>query len=107
MKILHLTLNKNWFDLTAQGIKKNEYREQKVHWDSRILDDQGKLIKYDEIHYTNGYGKDKPFMRVKWIGCTVQTSSGLQPQCGEPLDRSKFYYVIGNGEILETRNWKK
>lgn len=40
-KILHLTLKKKWFDMIASGEKKEEYREIKPHWASRLLDFSG------------------------------------------------------------------
>lgn len=37
MKILHLTLKKKWFDMILSGEKKEEYRELKNHYFSRLL----------------------------------------------------------------------
>lgn len=37
MKPLQLNLIKHWFDLTLQGIKKEEYRDITPHWASRLL----------------------------------------------------------------------
>lgn len=37
-KVLHLTLKKKWFDMIASGQKKEEYREIKQHWASRLID---------------------------------------------------------------------
>jgi len=37
MSILHLTQEKKWFDMTAEGIKKEEYREIKPYWVKRLL----------------------------------------------------------------------
>ena len=97
--ILHLTLKKKWFDLIASGKKKFEYRESKPYWDVRLLNKF-----YDEIHFTNGYGKDKPFMRVKPHGIMRTHSSCITTQCGEVLDG--VYYILAIGEILEIKNWK-
>lgn len=36
MKILHLTLKKKWFDMIASGEKREEYREIKQYWVSRL-----------------------------------------------------------------------
>lgn len=38
MKTLELPIKKEWFDLIANGEKKQEYREIKAHWISRIID---------------------------------------------------------------------
>jgi hypothetical protein len=37
MKVLHLTLKKKWFDMIASGEKKEEYREIKLYWMTRLL----------------------------------------------------------------------
>ena len=37
MSILHLTQEKKWFDMTAEGIKKEEYRHIKPYWVNRLL----------------------------------------------------------------------
>lgn len=60
VKILHLTLHRKWFDEIRSGKKKEEYRDDTKYWVRRL---QGR--KYDEIRFVNGYGKDRPFMRVK------------------------------------------
>lgn len=38
MKVLHLTLKKQWFDMIASGEKLEEYREIKPYWVSRLID---------------------------------------------------------------------
>lgn len=37
MERLQLNLIKKWFDLTLQGVKKEEYRDITPHWASRLL----------------------------------------------------------------------
>jgi len=91
MKVLHLTLYKEYFDQIAKGEKKEEYRMMSPHWANRIA---GK--EFDEIHFTNGYGKDRPFMRVEFLGF------------GPPLvDETGCYYVLKLGKILEIINWRE
>lgn len=46
MKILHLTLKKEWFDMVASGEKPEEYREIKPYWQSRL---EGKH--YDAVQF--------------------------------------------------------
>jgi hypothetical protein len=38
MKTLNLTLKRKWFDMILSGEKKEEYREIKPYWASRLLD---------------------------------------------------------------------
>lgn len=50
-KILHLTLKKQWFDLIRSGQKKQEFREVKPHWFSRLVDYDKQEVKenYDNL----------------------------------------------------------
>lgn len=84
-RILHLTLHRKWFDQIASGEKKHEYRDVKPYWEKRIINRT-----YDEIHFTNGYGKNRPFMRVKWQGYTVIGGNCI---------------ALSIGKILEIRNY--
>ena len=92
-KILHLTIKKKWFDLIASGKKKTEYREIKEYW-TRILtlDDPLDARVYDEVHFRNGYKKNSPFMRVKWMGTEKEKFKG------------ELCYAIRLGKILEIKN---
>jgi len=38
MKILNLTLKKKWFDMILSGEKKEEYREIKQYWETRLFE---------------------------------------------------------------------
>jgi len=99
---LKLTLTKEWFDLIAKGEKVFEYREYKPHWISRLI--KNGIKNFNEVHFTNGYGKHRPFMRVKFIGAGILNGANIKPENGEPIDNDKIYFVIGLGEILETKN---
>jgi len=103
MRILQLTLKKQWFDLIASGEKKFEYREYKKHWMSRLLCKQG-IRNYDEVRFTNGYGKDKPFIRVEFKGAAIIKGAHCSPDNGEPLNQEQKYFVIGLGKVLEVGN---
>lgn len=37
MRILNLTLKKKWFDMILSGEKKEEYREIKLYWVTRLI----------------------------------------------------------------------
>ena len=100
MKILHLTLKKKWFDLIASGEKVFEYREYKPYWQKRIS-----FQHYDEIHFKNGYAKDVPFMRVVYNGYSViDENVDMKMDNGEILEKSKAYFVLYLGKVLETKN---
>lgn len=89
-RILYLTIKKKWFDLIAEGKKKEEYRDIKKYWVRRLYNHYYYVKTFDEIHFRNGYRKDSPFMRVEFKG-TIQR-------------RNKF--VIKLGKILEIKNYE-
>lgn len=91
MRILHLTLKKQWFDMIASGEKKEEYREIKPYWETRLF---GKK-EYDAIEFRNGYMKDAPRIRVE----LKEISEGLGIiEWGAPEARPVF--ILKLGEIL-------
>ena len=73
--------------MIASGEKTEEYRKGTLYWDKRL---NGKM--FDEVHFTNGYGKDRPFMRVEWRGhYTIQTD----------LSDRFHKHIITLGKVLE------
>ena len=82
-KVLHLTLHRKWFDEICSGRKMEEYREASHYWIRRIL-----YRYFDEIRFVNGYGKDRPFIRVEWRGASQRGA----------------HIVIRLGKILEVGN---
>lgn len=109
MKILHLTLTRKWFDLIASGSKTAEFREGKPYWRKRLLHSNGVAIRYDEIHFRNGYSRNAPFMRVEWQGLSNwdfgRNHDGvlLGPH-GEEISHGMLQ--IDLGRVLEVRNWE-
>ncbi len=104
MKILHLTLKRKWFDLIASGQKTIEYRVWKSYWQSRFLKRAPgcmKWVKFEEVHFRNGYAKDSPFMRVKCNGIIgINPLRTKYPPChGEVLNGRQFGILLG--PILE------
>ena len=67
-KILHLNLYRKWFIQILNGKKKEEYRDKSPYWKKRLFDDKGKPKKYNFIVFRNGYSKDAPEMKVKFLG---------------------------------------
>lgn len=109
-KVLHLTLKKKWFDMIASGEKKEEYREIKNYWMSRILTPRGRGARVDQFHWVagfyaakfnvvqfrNGYGPHVPQMTFKVTG--VRVDEGKPEWGAEP---GKKYYVIKLGERID------
>ena len=110
MQALKMTLTKKWFDLILSGEKVFEYREFKKYWIERLICKnpatgyRGGSRHYDEIHFTNGYGSEKPFMRVEYIGHSIMEGEFISPDNGEPIEAGKQYFVIGLGKVVESRN---
>ncbi len=92
-KILHLTLEKVYFDAIAMKKKFLEYREIKEYWIKRLYK-ESTPIDFDEIHFKNGYGNNVPFMKVKWNGFSIRRQGNVS------------FYAIDVSEILEIKNWK-
>lgn len=68
VKILHLTLKKEWFNQILAGTKTSEYREYKEFWIKRLMNQDETFKTYDVIHFKNGYNKDARFMKVEFKG---------------------------------------
>jgi hypothetical protein len=58
------------------------------YWKKRLFDAEGKPVKYDEIFFRNGYARDCPKMRVKFLSLGVE----------------KGMYAIRLGEVIETED---
>lgn len=87
MKILHLTLKKQWFDMIEAGLKPEEYREIKPYWEKRLVGRN-----YDAVHFRNGYSKDSRQMRWKIAG--IGKGRG-NPALGAPVDKDVFIVMLG------------
>lgn len=95
------TIKKVWFDLIKSGQKKEEYRELKDYYHSRILslvggNDYKKLIEKDgrvpfkNLKLKNGYSKDSPSIIINgWISI----GEGL-PQWGAEPGKEYFRFEI-------------
>ena len=99
MKTLYLPIKKKWFDMIARGTKDTEYRGIKKYWYHRLYYGYYTLnpepIKFDEVHFRNGYTKNSPFMRVKWKATQIR------------MWDDKRHFAIQLGKILEIKNWRK
>jgi hypothetical protein len=83
--ILHLTLERDWFDDIVRGVKHEEYRDLKDYWMKRL---EGR--KYDIVRFRNGYAKDAPEMDVEFLG----------------VDKRSDCYAIRLGKILRLKRWR-
>ena len=60
MKLLHLVLKRQWYDMILSGEKRDEYRDITPYWRKRL---EGK--DYDVVEFRNGYQKDARRMRFE------------------------------------------
>lgn len=86
MKILHLTLKRQWLDMIASGEKREEYRELKPYWHKRLY-----LKSFDVIVFRNGYSKDAPSMRVQ--AGKIRIGRG-NPNWGAPTDKDVWIIPV-------------
>ena len=83
--ILYLTLEREWFDDIARGLKNEEYRELKDYWKTRL---EGRT--YDIVRFRNGYATDAPVMDVDFLG----------------VDKREDCEAIRLGKILRIERWR-
>lgn len=100
MKILHLTLKKKWFDMILSGKKKEEYREAKSYWATRLMTDpdDGVFKSFDIVRFTHGYGKGRPTFEIE---CKDIDFGFGKREWGANGDKT---FIIKLGKILSTSN---
>lgn len=108
--MLTLPIKRMWFDMIASGEKKEEYREIKEYYDSRLLNAFGAICVGDEVLHNalpeadrvewpvpvifrNGYSKAAPQVKAM---CTLSIGTG-KPEWGAEL--GKKYYILHIKEI--------
>jgi len=103
-KILHLTLKKKWFDMILSGEKKEEYREIKPYWGKIFSAHWCKAEKvkcnppfkdYDIVEFKNGYQKNSPKVKVKFLGIEI---GNAKPEWSDNWEGTVF--VIKLGELI-------
>lgn len=113
--VLHLTLNKRWFDMIKSGIKKEEYREIKEYWVKRLLVNYRELwvlqncplrtpFRYKSIVFKNGYSKNAPTITVEAL--SIRIGKPKSEWCGAVIDFDKDNggfddcFIIELGRVL-------
>ena len=98
MNILNLVLKKKWFDMIASGEKKEEYREIKPYWTTRL---RNKRFTY--VRFRLGYSKDASEITLKFK--EIYACYPIKGWC-EKQDEEKLCYAIKLGEKCQTKNLK-
>jgi len=112
MKTLKLTLNKQWFDLIEQGVKKEEYREVKRFWIVRLLSNieyitdlegvkniESRFKTYDYVEFTNGYSKTSRQITLEFVNLLI--GQGLS-EWGAV--EGQEYFIIKIGREVSRQN---
>lgn len=95
MKILDLSLTYHWYDMIAGGEKKEEYREIKDFYITRLVDrGTWNARKYDAIRFHRGQGSPVT-MLVECLG--IEVGKG-RPEWGAP---EEDVFIIKLGEIIK------
>jgi hypothetical protein len=102
-RVLRLTLSALPFEVMRTGEKLVEYRKPSDWIKSRLV---GKS--YDVVHFTNGYGKDKPFFIAQYRGYEIEQRGFSSPTYSNGL---KVEVAIGDfkiylGSVLQKGNLK-
>jgi hypothetical protein len=81
--VLHLTLNKKSFDMIKSGVKKEEYRQDKMYWKDRFVKNgywHSQTCKdFDIICFKNGFAKDALKMKVECKGIRIADLDQVNP----------------------------
>lgn len=113
MSTLHLTLKKKWFDMILSGEKKEEYREIKPYWVTRLTglpynwkkDNKDSLISelldddfiywrhYKIIEFKNGYAKNAPIIKIE---CDYIDVGKAKPEWSDNWQGEVFIIKLGN-----------
>lgn len=90
MKILHLVLKAQWYNLIEQGEKKEEYRDITPYYDKRLRNADGSFKHYDAVCFHYGYSSKTMTFEIK----DIVIGEG-KPEWG--AEKGKKYFVIKLG----------
>ena len=114
VKILHLQMQKKWFDMILSGEKKEEYRLCTPHWvtrvknwtvDNRQLEDEFSLGRPNvllHIRFFNGYQENAPQFTMMCKRYEFRSKS-KHPEWGENEYDGKDHFVFHLGSIVERK----
>ena len=99
--MLILPIKREWFEMIASGDKKEEYRELKPYYHTRIINTFGFDYKNKqvEIVFRNGYKHNSPSVRCL---CELEVGVGKKEWGAKPKKR---YYILKILKIIEIKNW--
>lgn len=89
--MLTLPIKRKWYNMIKEGKKKEEYREIKQYYISRLQKHLGEII---DVKFRNGYSKNSPALVCR---CRIDIGRGLTAWGAE---KDTVYYVL---EILSIK----
>lgn len=96
--MLILPIKKKWFDMILSGIKKEEYREIKPYWETRLrkaFGEYGIGVAKRKVLFRNGYGRHAPYFIAL---CSFKIGTGKEEWGATGGNQ---YFVLQIHEILE------
>lgn len=92
---LRLPITGKWYDMILSGVKKEEYRDIKPYYKSRLQNLDGTFKQFKYVEFVNGYGHRCPRAKFECLGIT----EGLgNIDWGAPF---VFCYIISIGNLIE------
>ena len=71
MKILHLPLKAQWYEMIESGVKTEEYRENKLYWCKRLYKNGDRTTQefkpYTHVRFSYGYTKRRMTFEINKI----------------------------------------
>ena len=105
MRILYLSLKKQWFEMIVRGYKKEEYREINEYWTKRLVETKGNLLEgftykhFDFVEFTLGYpSANDEKARARFELKSIEKKIGKEEWGAES---GKVYYVITIGDRVK------
>lgn len=123
MKNLHMSLKKQWFDLTKSGIKTEDYREITPYWVKRLIEPIDEGVTVDDVIYYLSGGKLDHYRNTGFVLKNFETNTmtlgypkstdterililehaGIEIRTGNTdwgAEPNKLYFVIKHGRKL-------
>lgn len=96
-----MTLQKHPFDMILSGQKKEEYREIKEYWHSRLVNKDGGFKNITQIEFVNGCSPDSPRFVIQCTGISMGVP--VNAWAGG-FESTKQVYILKLGKLISYAN---
>lgn len=92
---LHLPMKKKWFDMVLSGEKKEEYREFKPHWMTRVRNCIGDLGYPQSVHEAKDHGREYTVVASRRIATPLEICfvNGYQKNAPRFIGHCDYFFV--------------